>query len=59
MRNMAKTLLLTIGMFGSLFCMTSYAYYVVNLHEAPKDNLLYRTGKFLDDVWFPLADYAS
>jgi hypothetical protein len=56
---MARTLLLTVGMLASLFSVVSYGYYMANFEEPPKDNLLYRTGKFLDDMWFPLADYGA
>lgn len=47
---MARTLLITLGAVASLFGSVSYWYYLS--HDNEKHNLMYETGKFLDDLWF-------
>jgi hypothetical protein len=43
-----------IGGLVSVFSVSSYMYFLVYEGSATKqDNLLYKTGSFLDDIWFP------
>ena len=49
---MAETLLLTGGFIAALFVTVSYVYFLEKQGKQPSENILYRTGAFIEDLWF-------
>lgn len=50
---MAKTLLLTVGLFASGLTFVSYVYYTNKTEKGhTEDNILFTLGQFVDSLWF-------
>jgi len=50
---MAKTVLLSLGLVGSIFTIFSFIYYTEKSSKhIEADNILYNYGGFIDYMWF-------